>query len=159
MSDKPDIDAIEARLAAAIPGPWTYIKKVGCVYVEEFAKDGEGGVAEILSYHDADGEFIAHAPADIAALLAEVERLQRERAEWRDRADALMTEQMTQMRDLTAEVEALRARLTLTPEKIEAAIQARNDYIWRDGGIHAPTESGELRAALLAAGMTEEALQ
>lgn len=151
MSDKPDIDAIKARLAELRRADQEYVS----VIANRPAMEPE------YNYHlrVARREVEAHAPADIAALLAEVERLQRERAEWRDRADALMTEQMTQMRDLTAEVEALRARLTLTPEKIEAAIQARNDYIWRDGGIHAPTESGELRAALLAAGMTEEALQ
>ena len=39
-----DLDAIKARLTAAIPGPWSV-------------------------------ELIAHAPADIGALIAEVERL------------------------------------------------------------------------------------
>lgn len=154
MSDKPDIDAIKATLAAATPGPWELVDfPVMFPRVQSIAED-KSNICETWGW--ADAKFIAAAPDNIAALLAEVERLQRERAEWRDRADALMTEQMTQMRDLTAEVEALRARLTLTPEKIEAAIQARNDYIWRDGGIHAPTESGELRAALLAAGMTAD---
>jgi chromosome segregation ATPase len=90
----------------------------------------------------------------------ENERLQRERAEWRDRADALMTEQMTQMRDLLAEVEALRARLTLTPEKIEAAAEAAyNQFFdvgdWQDSPQNAEHVCwrGVGNAALLAAGM------
>lgn len=48
-----DLAAIRARLEAATPGPWT-------------AKS-----------FDPDDQFIAHAPSDIAALLAEVERLRR----------------------------------------------------------------------------------
>lgn len=48
-----DLAAIRARLEAATPGPWT-------------AKS-----------FDPDDQFIAHAPGDIAALLAEVERLHR----------------------------------------------------------------------------------
>ena len=43
-----DLDAIKARLTAAIPGPWSV-------------------------------ELIAHAPADIGALIAEVERLREHR--------------------------------------------------------------------------------
>ena len=97
----------------------------------------------------------------LRALLAENERLKRERSEWCDRADVLMTEHMTQQRDLLAENAALRARLTLTPERIEAAAKAiaalhespcwDNCYeeSWPDADVAA-------RAALLAAGMREQ---
>lgn len=101
-----------------------------------------------------------------AALLAEVERLQRERAEWCDRADALMTEQMTQMRDLTAEVEALRARLTLTPEKARRLADALAEALDTGGWTMVEDITNDqycrivehaLRPALLAAGMEEKA--
>ena len=91
----------------------------------------------------------AHWVAACTALLAEVERLQRERSEWCDRADVLMTEHMTQLRDLLAEVAALRERLTLTEDvlvKAQAAFMKASAFCdWQEG----------VRAALLAAGMEE----
>lgn len=114
-----DTKAIEARLAAANEA-WDAAERAD---KSPDMTDVEAGRIRDAE-EDAAWALYSHAPADIAALLAEVARL--------------------------------REALTVTPEKIEAAIQARNDYIWRDGGIHAPTESGELRAALLAAGMTAD---
>ena len=68
--------------------------------------------------------------------LDEAERLQRERAEWCDRADVLMTEHMTQMRDLTAENAKLRARLVVDDAMVERAAKAYNDTLYDD--IHGP---------------------
>jgi hypothetical protein len=98
----------------------------------------------------------------ITALLAEVERLKRERSEWCDQADRRLTDYMTQQRDLLAENAALRERLTLTPERLEAAAKAG----WQSWTMVVAWEildskeqqewRREARAALLAAGMEEE---
>ena len=85
-----ELAEIEARLLAATPGPWhklavTTERGYGThvVSLDQPGSDGPEGqvavwlhgrnVAAGLSGNDAD--FIAHAPADIARLLAEVRRL------------------------------------------------------------------------------------
>ena len=55
-----DLEPIKERLAAATPGPWDFH-----IIPPEIGGMGTG----------ADAEFIANAPEDIAALIAEVERL------------------------------------------------------------------------------------
>lgn len=92
MATDIDIEAIEARLAAATPGEW----KAGRMDTESYDGNGYGPYKNV--YGGPDGEtaargegpncranaaFIAHAPADIAALLAEVKRLREERGEFR----------------------------------------------------------------------------
>ena len=78
--------AIEARLAAATPGPWSFHilpQPVGITAATIHSEHGPretcwtvdlppeiGGMGT-----DKDAELIAHAPSDLAALLAEVERL------------------------------------------------------------------------------------
>ena len=70
-----DLQAIEARLAAATPGPWSRSGyDVGQVVY------GPGGQPDLIGPISTnsdieDAEFIAHAPKDIRALLAEVGRL------------------------------------------------------------------------------------
>ena len=83
-----DIEAIRARLARAARGPWdiatatdgtgdtgitTQIEDKTCVIAEVFSQVSGRGKDSWRCIHTA--KFIAHAPADIAALLAEVERL------------------------------------------------------------------------------------
>lgn len=67
----PDRDAIRRRLEAATPGPWGF----------SGGEWGDVGTGTETIAHDiqnpADGDFIAHAPADIAALLAYTERLEK----------------------------------------------------------------------------------
>ena len=76
-----NLEPIKARLAAATPGPWgqgmagdkplpevDYSAAFGFITINERSDDGAGGVA--------DADFIAHAPTDLADLVAEVERLQ-----------------------------------------------------------------------------------
>ena len=65
-----DVDPIHARLAAITPGTW---RRVGG---DIFAGDqttpllrGRDGTAEVRAQSYADAEFVAHAAADIAALL------------------------------------------------------------------------------------------
>lgn len=109
MTDRlPDteLDAIRERLSAATPGPWEAMCadsghskfELDCSVITESmgdvicqmdslwrVTDNEAPEAKTDGRHDA--WFIAHAPTDVAALLAEVERLRAEReAEEADRA-------------------------------------------------------------------------
>ncbi|GAG47075.1 unnamed protein product [marine sediment metagenome] len=81
-NEKPDIEAIEKRLKVISPNPWgvghNWEQQDPGLFIFEKQSPGFGtiitaGDHEPLSKEDA--EFIAHAPTDIAALLAEVERL------------------------------------------------------------------------------------
>jgi hypothetical protein len=99
---QPDLDAIEARKNAANPGPWgayTFggdtlieiaadLENTGCGYrarreicrLEDEPMDNDPTHREWTAEEDwaqvqADAEFIAHAPEDVDALLAEVRRL------------------------------------------------------------------------------------
>jgi hypothetical protein len=81
-----DLAAIEARLKAATPGPWGY--KAGFLKHYVFSLDAQedfGISLQELHWNDghevpaaANAQFIANAPTDIAALIAEVRRLRRE---------------------------------------------------------------------------------
>lgn len=72
----PDLSAIRARAEAATPGPWKN-QLPGRSYV---VRAGNKRIAEMMTFtseeRDNDATFIAHARADIPALLAEIERLQ-----------------------------------------------------------------------------------
>lgn len=74
-----DLAAVEARLAAALPGP--YYDVIGWddglnVYI----KDGnDGHIAD-----DSQREIFIHAPVDIAALVKEVYRLREKVADLKD---------------------------------------------------------------------------
>jgi hypothetical protein len=71
-----DLDPIRKRLEAATPGEWSAYTPKGC-------PDGwlsinamwAAGPIDPAGLCPEDAQFIAHAPADIAALLGEVERL------------------------------------------------------------------------------------
>ena len=80
-----DLDAIKERLAKATPGPWAVCKRpANSTWVQggTIGSVPHGSrVADtcVLGPNYAhDAAFIAHAPTDIAALVAEVERLRRE---------------------------------------------------------------------------------
>jgi len=96
-----DIEAIKGRLAAATPGPW---------YVDESLRGVEaqthGYPVEIVGWTGrAEAMLIAHAPSDIAALVAEVGLLQQEARVQRAISDGLAAE----LEHLRATVAALRA--------------------------------------------------
>ena len=102
MSDKPmtqnELDDIRRRLEVVTPGPWAFEKEDGKVLLDYTPKEIRicetgclGSIANRMvcdmnvdwryTYKNenepmANAEFIAHAPTDIARLLAEVERLQ-----------------------------------------------------------------------------------
>lgn len=78
-----DLEPINARLAAATPGPWhvepedtacgSFVARMPGIYIEPEHQH--------LAPAGNDAALIANAPADIAALVAEVERLTKERDE------------------------------------------------------------------------------
>jgi hypothetical protein len=79
-----DLDAIEARAAAATPGPW-------CTDSWEIYQDSEyqpgisfwiGETCRADEENDgrADAEFVAHARTDVPAMAAEIRRLRAELA-------------------------------------------------------------------------------
>ena len=68
MSDR--LDAIRARLEAATPGPWERNDQ----HTKQRGIAGPLGLCA-TAWEDGDAEFIAHAPGDVAWLLARVEEL------------------------------------------------------------------------------------
>ena len=75
----PFLDAVRERLAKATPGLWGYVNRLIAEAENYFnrvvvLKDGENiQDAHPVCYQlttDADGDFIAHAPADLTRLLA-----------------------------------------------------------------------------------------
>lgn len=79
--NKADLEAIKARLAAATPGPWVQFHDGDELFVGQIA-DGDHYICavghRIFEQNQLDADFLSYAPADIAALIAEVERLQAE---------------------------------------------------------------------------------
>lgn len=71
-----ELDAIRARLATVDPGtlPWT---EDAVFSLLDYADAAEGAWDEGSVPKEEAAGFVTHAPADIAALLAEVARLQR----------------------------------------------------------------------------------
>lgn len=77
MTDE-ELAAIDARLQAATPEPWTMTEEEGDWYLR--APDGESMMCDTQYYpwtpgRAEDWQLIAHAPTDLAALMAEVRRL------------------------------------------------------------------------------------
>lgn len=83
------LDEIESRLEAATPGPWEAYGTVVAAMTGPGDCEGCSGVvggplhepsclwSEIAGAGEADAELIAHAPADLAALLAVVREVAR----------------------------------------------------------------------------------
>ena len=69
-----DLDAIRARCDAATPGPWTY-DEAGYVDIGLPRSRSIAVGVEIGATAKSDGGFIAHARADVPALLAHIEEL------------------------------------------------------------------------------------
>lgn len=98
MTEPLDLEPIKARRAASTPAPWrraakdepgdlggnhAIVSAVAVVLNRRLDEDGPMWIAEpVVGYfsgyaieNEADADLIAHAPADIDALTAEVERL------------------------------------------------------------------------------------
>ena len=106
-----DLDAIEARIAAATPGPWSSAS--GNTATEPIRlRFNSGGRLEVVyePTWEADAELIAHAPTDLAALVAENERLRTvARAARKLMAGAGHVSEYALMADLDAALDALDA--------------------------------------------------
>ena len=78
-----DIEAIKERLANATPGPWSVQVCTDCEPVEpecdEYFVTGPAPAEGEYGFTQADAELIAHAPEDIAALLADLRQVAEER--------------------------------------------------------------------------------
>lgn len=86
--DDQTLDAIRQRVEAATEGPW---RREGDSFVSTATIDQWGHEVSYLvevcgGFGPADADFIAHARADVPALLAEVESLRTERDAWERKA-------------------------------------------------------------------------
>lgn len=84
-----DLDAIDARVNAARPGPWTWCRTTAGSYSSLDSGDDEvlsaqGHVDGWIDSDDADAEFIAHAREDIPALIARIRQLEADKEGERD---------------------------------------------------------------------------
>ena len=82
MSDR--IDAIRDRLAKATPGPWETVPTTGNAVA---SPDGDGYWTDVADRIESepDADLIANAPADLAYLLAEMDKARAGLAEaWRE---------------------------------------------------------------------------
>lgn len=91
MTQPLDLDAIEARRAAATPGPWRV--ETHAPTLSRLVRSEDGTLVIDFGYvgnrTQADAEFVAHAPEDIRAMAAEIRALRSERDELRGKfADA-----------------------------------------------------------------------
>jgi hypothetical protein len=77
MPEPVNLDAIKKRLEAATPGPWPFTGNVGGKLVTELVRALVDDPT-VTTRYDGDRRLIANAPTDIAALVAEVERLRAE---------------------------------------------------------------------------------
>lgn len=122
-----DLAAIEARLAAATPGPWEmYDSNEGTEYFpmwsvanDDYHNPREDGTAFGVSIEcgeKADADLIANAPTDLRRLLDEVKRLNREFADFRHMA-------VLNSKAATGAVDRARSECAALAAKVEAARQ------------------------------------
>ena len=144
-----EIQAIEARLEAATPGPWDFetIPETGESRVVVFSNTGDPMLDVSVAPHGVraeDAEFIAYAPEDIRALIAEVKRL-----------EAWKREAVTVMDGLQGLGEALRLPLgeqvtgRTALEKVKELIKSRDAWASHMMGIAVTRQKLEAVEALL----------
>lgn len=126
MTDK-EIDAVEARVSAAMRGPWgvTGIATVAC------ASAPHNVVAVCDSF--ATAAFMMHAREDVPALCAEVRRLRADRKACAAGADALarlaVVERDRAPDSLRADAAIWRALLSTTPPPADMAAAIRRTVL------------------------------
>ena len=112
MSDKPDLEAIEARCSKATPGPWFVGVRTGYGGWPLFSLRDMVGPTEEET--DAVREFIMHAREDVPALLARVRELGAENAALRKQVGELCP-----VGDLDT-ITSLRVEIALLQEQVAA---------------------------------------
>jgi hypothetical protein len=134
-----DLEAIKARIAKTTPGPWEWsIRPKRHMLVSPLSARGfltvletQGDVeADYPCAKDADRDLIQHAPTDLAALVAEVERLRAELTA--ERADAVDY--------LHAEAERIRRGESEPANRESALIDAARSF--GRGGHRSPRKEG-----------------
>ena len=134
-----DLEAIKARIAKATPSPWEWsIRPKRHMLVSPLSARGfltvletQGDVeADYPCAKDADRNFIQHAPTDLAALVAEVERLRAELTA--ERADAVDY--------LHAEAERIRKGESEPANRESALLDAAREI--ERGGHRSPHKEG-----------------
>ena len=124
-----EIQEIEARLAAATPGPWDVetIPETGESRVFVRSNTGDPMLDVSVAPHGVraeDAEFIAYAPEDIRALIAEVGRLTVEHLEMRIERDNLRERRDYYRKALIkadGEIEAAKAAVQRHPDVMECS--------------------------------------
>ena len=130
-----DLEPIKERLAAATPGPWRVWhdpdpSKAGTAVETAWCYGDIEGDTELITDYlptGADAEMIAHAPEDIAALVAEVERLRAERDGDGDVESGTLwhaQRDVSRLRNELHQIEALRRKAEIRCESLEAQIDA-----------------------------------
>lgn len=134
------LDAIRERLDAATEGPWMpdndepgYVIAPGDPsgwdgYLIASTVDHDGGL--FVQEHNA--ELIAHAPQDLTALLAEVERLRNELAKAREVTDEKITEAISGSMEVNCELRVMENMLTTWCEAHDSEVDAadRCFHVW-----------------------------
>lgn len=118
MTEKPDLNAIEARANAATEGPWGTEPTrsdlaVGVVYPDEDSVFWDVGYG-ITGTRPADAEFIAHARKDVPALVAYARELEGQLAAARASEARLVVE--------AAEAEAIVERVRAIHQEVRYPI-------------------------------------
>ena len=132
-----DLEPIKERLAAATPGPWKAKEDSwdGYSVVIDDSGPGVSIIAEQIGQGEDEGrgdaEMIAHAPSDLAALVAEVERLRAERDGDGDVESGTLwhaQRDVSRLRNELHQIEALRRKAEIRCESLEAQIDAVREY-------------------------------
>jgi len=141
VNEQIDIAVIRARVAAATPGPWVR----GIARDDDgwavLANDGDDEVCTqppsrvIDPYSPADADLIAHAPADIAALCDEVERL---RAELDDARNVALgaVEDCAGLRASLEEISEASIDLIAAGDKLRASNERLRNVVELDEAIY-----------------------
>lgn len=147
------LEEIQQRLDRATPGPWDYI---GQGYIVHLGTQYDGcGVPTVwtrIPCTDADADLIAHAPTDLAALVAEVRALRKraanlslERAEFADEAQSLR-DRLARIPERTTNAEAEVERLRAVVDSAKAVVDA--EYAAHSDPYEVGIKIAVLRAAL-----------
>lgn len=139
MTDQ-EREAIRARLAAATPGEW-YAQDNNIV----LRRKGLAIASFTTGYGQSqkDAEFAAHAPADIAALLREVERLEDECDTWKEDSK-IIGDVAANSERVELEIIAITAENARLRDKVEEL--KHKDDVWRKVYDGAAAERDEARA-------------